>query len=79
MESEDPNQLGAARLPVRVPYEAEFIALDLADNHLCALSQNGRGYCWGRNYEGQLGIGTPDDASIPTPIAGQGELDRQPL
>jgi len=68
--NQDPS---SERSPIRVPHDVAFVALDMGENHLCALSENGRAYCWGRNYEGQLGNGTPDDADLPTPIAGQVE------
>lgn len=39
-------------------------------SHTCALSTNGRAYCWGDNSEGELGSGQRVDVSIPTPVAG---------
>jgi Regulator of chromosome condensation (RCC1) repeat len=37
----------------------------------CALTDNGRAYCWGKNYQGQLGNGTVGDSTdVPTPVAG---------
>lgn len=37
--------------------------------HTCLLSGDGRGYCWGSNDRGQLGIGSVGRASTPTLIA----------
>ncbi|SVB87742.1 uncharacterized protein METZ01_LOCUS240596, partial [marine metagenome] len=34
--------------------------------HTCAVLDDGSLYCWGRNYNGQLGDGTTTD--IPTPV-----------
>jgi hypothetical protein len=37
----------------------------------CALSEAGQAYCWGRNLDGQLGIGAADGAAHPLPVAVQ--------
>lgn len=43
-------------------------------NHTCAIVY-GRLYCWGRNNNGQLGIGTTDDAKTPQQVgASPGDL-----
>ena len=40
--------------------------------HSCARRRDGSLRCWGRNVEGQLGIGSPDQGrSIPTPVSGR--------
>ena len=38
--------------------------------HACALSADGRAFCWGRNEMGQLGDGTLNNRTTPTPVAG---------
>ncbi len=37
-------------------------------NRTCAFTTNGALYCWGRNSEGQLGIGTFKNVGLATPI-----------
>jgi len=37
--------------------------------HTCALSTDGTAFCWGGNSSGQLGDGTLDDRSVPTPVS----------
>jgi hypothetical protein len=42
----------------------------VGDRHSCALDEEGRAWCWGRNGSGQLGDGTTEDRSTPTAVAG---------
>ncbi|HKO93012.1 MAG TPA: hypothetical protein VJU61_17775, partial [Polyangiaceae bacterium] len=39
-------------------------------NHACARLSDGTVRCWGNNAFGQLGNGTKDYASAPTPVSG---------
>ncbi|MFN8930424.1 MAG: RCC1 domain-containing protein, partial [Alphaproteobacteria bacterium] len=36
--------------------------------HSCGIGNNGRAYCWGTNWYGQLGDGTTTDRNTPTPV-----------
>ena len=38
-------------------------------DHSCALNRAGRVFCWGRNTNGQLGLGIPNNPGSPVPIA----------
>lgn len=45
--------------------------------HSCALDGDGAVHCWGDGSFGQLGTGTPDDASTPVAVAGLGAKARR--
>lgn len=44
--------------------------LALGASHSCALGGDGTVLCWGRNHAGQLGDGTQEPRSAPTPVTG---------
>ncbi|MBX3228911.1 MAG: hypothetical protein KIT84_41730 [Labilithrix sp.] len=35
----------------------------------CALTSDDKALCWGRNGDGQLGIGSTEDKNVPTPVS----------
>jgi alpha-tubulin suppressor-like RCC1 family protein len=39
--------------------------------HSCGVTVTGVAYCWGENYNGQLGDGTASNSSVPVKVAGQ--------
>ena len=39
--------------------------------YICGKTPQGRAYCWGENYGGQLGNGTTADSGTPVPVAGR--------
>ena len=53
--------------PVTVPFEGIFKDIALGRMHSCAIASNGTVYCWGVNYNGELGLGFIDSDVHPTP------------
>ena len=49
---------GMAATPVRVDWGRPFVALDLGELLGCGLGADGRAWCWGSNWYGQLGVGS---------------------
>ncbi len=45
-------------------------SIDVGSGATCALSTDGRAFCWGTNFLGQLGVGDDLPRLIPTPVAG---------
>ena len=56
--------------PSRVQTEERLTHLALGARHACGRSEEGPVLCWGWNGNGQLGNGSPEDASIPREVAG---------
>ncbi|PKN23654.1 MAG: hypothetical protein CVU65_13865 [Deltaproteobacteria bacterium HGW-Deltaproteobacteria-22] len=46
------------------------VSVSSGGEHTCAVKSDGSAWCWGRNYNGQLGDGTTTDRSVPTPVSG---------
>ncbi len=58
--------------PVRVSGGLRFRELSYGgEYHTCGITQPGRAYCWGRNFEGQVGDGTTTNRLTPVPVAGR--------
>lgn len=60
---------GAVDPPVPVAGDHEFASLTLGSSFSCALTSDGRAYCWGQD-DGQFGNGTNIDREVPVPAGG---------
>ena len=47
-----------------------WAVVDAGDQHTCGLLTDGRAYCWGANFYGQLGTGDQVSSTTPVPVAG---------
>lgn len=50
-----------------VPF-TQVIQITAGSSHTCALTTDGKVYCWGYNRSGRLGDGTTTDRSLPAPV-----------
>lgn len=55
---DDPYGSPDALAPKRVQRGTRWRAVDVGQGHVCAIRDNGELYCWGRNVNGELGIGS---------------------
>src|SRR5919108_385350 len=69
----DPPTTANRLTPVRVRGGLQFRQVDAGKWHTCGVTTDGRAYCWGNNYYGQLGNGMTGDAGRytdqPIPVA----------
>ncbi|UCG85728.1 MAG: hypothetical protein JSW71_17685 [Gemmatimonadota bacterium] len=47
-----------------------FTTISVGDQHTCGITVDGAAYCWGGNFEGQLGDGTTENRLVPTAVSG---------
>jgi alpha-tubulin suppressor-like RCC1 family protein len=65
-----PPSCAAPRIRTHAAGCVRFTALALGESHACALSDDGRILCWGSNYDGALGSGSPDRHPAPALVSG---------
>ena len=57
--------------PAAVSGGLSFQAIASGDHHSCGITTGGGAYCWGRGYEGELGIGFDmANREVPVPVVG---------
>lgn len=56
--------------PSRVVGSQRYVALAAGGYHTCAIAEDGRAFCWGENFVGQLGNGSTNHNSTPTEVSG---------
>ncbi|MDO8703605.1 MAG: hypothetical protein Q7J84_01525 [Sulfuricaulis sp.] len=59
--------------PAPVSGGIAFASVETGGQHTCGITTAGRGYCWGWNFDGQLGIGTSAltadyNRNVPVPV-----------
>jgi hypothetical protein len=57
---------GSSSTPVLASSTQIFSAIEAGTNFTCALTTAYTVYCWGRNFDGELGIGTRVNVPAPT-------------
>jgi hypothetical protein len=56
--------------PTRVVGGLSFVQLSTSGSHTCGITTDGKAYCWGQNWVGELGDGTRTHRSAPVEVAG---------
>lgn len=56
--------------PVEPTFQGRFASISAGNDHVCALTPQGKAYCWGHNGAGELGDGTQVSSATPIPVAG---------
>jgi alpha-tubulin suppressor-like RCC1 family protein len=64
--------------PTEVPTTSTLVAVAFNTFGGCARSAAGEAFCWGRNVEGQLGLGDTTLREVPTALPGGGWTDISP-
>ena len=74
---------GAAPATPATPMAGKHVVkVSVGTNHTCAIAQDGtddttrRAYCWGQNDNGQLGITTKADSTVPVAVYTDGAITR---
>ncbi len=57
------------RQPMAVATTLRFVRLAAGYVHTCGLTADGSAYCWGWNGRGELGDGTTQTRTVPSPVA----------
>ena len=68
------NSTTNSRIPVAVqmPAGVSFQSITAGSDHTCALTTEGKAYCWGNNEYGQLGNNSTTNSSIPLAVSSVG-------
>ena len=61
---------GVQPIAVEVVGLRDAVGLTAGGQHACAVRRSGDVACWGYNWSGQIGDGTTDSRSSPTPVSG---------
>jgi alpha-tubulin suppressor-like RCC1 family protein len=56
--------------PQVVSGDRTYTSISVSERFACALTAAGEAYCWGRNWEGQVGDGTTTHRAVPTLVQG---------
>jgi len=65
-----PDGIPCSPTPIPVTGDLEFASLSAGQSHNCALTPDGRAYCWGAGGSGRLGTGSLADSPTPSLVAG---------
>jgi alpha-tubulin suppressor-like RCC1 family protein len=64
-----------ALIPLRVEMASDWVGVGVGQGHVCGIRAPGALYCWGRNTDGELGLGPAAPAQTRTPTLVSGAQD----
>lgn len=64
-----PAPFPCSQTPVPASSTLHFKSLSAGGYHTCAVTTEGKAYCWGWDWDGQAGIGFFTDAAVSKPVA----------
>jgi len=64
---------GTAVGPKQVGTASNWVAVEVGAVHACAKNTLGELWCWGKNTNGQLGVGTSTDSQVPLKVKANGK------
>jgi alpha-tubulin suppressor-like RCC1 family protein len=67
---DDAGATSHPRLPSQVAGGHRFASLSVGWSHVCGVTIDGTAYCWGYNYDGELGDGSRTNRGAPVAVAG---------
>jgi alpha-tubulin suppressor-like RCC1 family protein len=73
------GDLPCSKRPVRVAGRLAFRTVSVGSGHTCALTTSDVAYCWGHNFDGQLGNGTRTGPETCVPFFGEIPCSRRPV
>jgi len=56
--------------PILVTGGVKFTSIDAGQSHICGVTTTQAAYCWGRNFDGQIGDNSQTPRSVPTLVSG---------
>ncbi|CAN5742650.1 hypothetical protein BH24ACT4_BH24ACT4_03030 [soil metagenome] len=63
-----PRASADSSIPVAVTGLADAATVSAGGYHTCAMLTDRTARCWGRNFDGQLGIGNTADSNVPVTV-----------
>jgi alpha-tubulin suppressor-like RCC1 family protein len=65
------GSISSSSKPIAVSGDLTFAAISAGASHTCGITTAGAAYCWGWNFDGQLGNGVPTTpTAVPSAVAG---------
>ena len=68
---EDDEEFGPELVPVQIGEQDDWTSVDAGTDYSCGTREGGTLWCWGNNYDGQLGVGDDEWRTDPTRVGAE--------